>query len=160
MPRQHLIAVLGTIAAVLAVALGVAVTLVLVGGDDESTTAGPATRTVTRSAIAPADPAAPAAPTTPTTTSDPAPVASGSAVVAGGPCLESEARSFGTDAAGQSLVCIYLGAGGGFQWVGHGDNSGEVHRIGEPCDSTVDKVAQDPDGRAIMCGGQTWVAGP
>lgn len=109
----------------------------------------------------PAPPAAEVAPpaAVPTTTVQPVqPPAS--VPVEGGSCLESEARSFGTSADGQNLVCIYMGGAGRYAWVRHGENSGQVHNIGEPCDPAVDQVAVDPDGKAIMCGGQYWTTGP
>lgn len=100
-----------------------------------------------------ADPAETSATTTPV------PAAAGSSIVQDGPCFEAEARTFGTDANGQSLVCTYMGSGG-YAWVMHAPISGGVHRIGDPCDPAVDTVAQDADGRAVMCGGDTWVGGP
>lgn len=88
------------------------------------------------------------------------PTQTGSTPTEGGFCYESEARSFGTAADGTSLVCVYMGASGGYRWARHAENDGSVHNLGEPCDPAVDKVAQDPSGRAIMCGGQLWVDGP
>ncbi|RPA65957.1 hypothetical protein EF294_03105 [Gordonia oryzae] len=115
-----------------------------------------ATTTPPASSTPPA--AAPTPTVTETTTEEPTPT--GSTPVQGGQCFESEARSFGTAADGTSLVCAYLGAGGGYQWVLHGDNDGETHNIGDPCDPSVDSVSTDPQGKAILCGGQTWVANP
>ena len=88
-----------------------------------------------------------------------APTPTGSVVVQGGDCFESEARSFSADADGQSLICTAMGAGR-FAWVPHAPDSGEVHNIGDPCDSTVDSVARDPDGKGILCSAGTWYAGP
>lgn len=120
----------------------------------DSADAAPVTVTVTST---PAQAPAPA-PAPPPVNTQPAPT--GSTPSEGGFCYESEARSFGTAAGGTSLVCNYMGADGGFRWVRHADNDGSVHNLGEPCDPAVDKVAQDPSGKAIMCGGQLWVDGP
>ena len=94
------------------------------------------------------------------TTDEPVPEPTGSTPISGGPCLAWEVRSFATSPDGQDLVCNYLGADGGYVWVGHAENDGTVHSIGDPCDSSVDRVAHDPSGKAIMCGGDTWVGGP
>ncbi|WP_298440528.1 hypothetical protein [Gordonia sp. (in: high G+C Gram-positive bacteria)] len=147
---------LAIVATLLAIAVAVVVTIVVLhrGTGDAAPPAG-ATATVIETAPAP-----PPVSTTTETAYVPPPVPTGSTVVEGGPCLESEARSFGTAADGESLVCNYMGADGGYVWVGHAENSGEVHDIGEPCDISVDRVAQDPSGKAIMCGGETWVGGP
>lgn len=148
-----LTAMLGILAAVLLASVGVAVTLIVMSGDDDPVAAPPVIETVVESA---------APPPPPPVETEPAyvpPTPTGSAVVQGGPCFESEVRSFGTSADGQSLVCIYAG-GDGYAWVGHGANSGEVHNIGDPCSSPEDQVAVDPSGRAIMCGGSVWTAGP
>ncbi|MCR5976862.1 hypothetical protein GDN83_03730 [Gordonia jinghuaiqii] len=121
---------------------------------DDRTDAAPVTVTVTSTPTQEPSPT----PAPPPVTTRPAPT--GSTPSEGGPCFEWEARSFGTAADGTSLVCNYMGADGGFRWVGHADNDGSVHNLGEPCDPAVDKVAQDPSGKAIMCGGQFWVDGP
>ncbi|MFZ2510545.1 MAG: hypothetical protein WAW85_05575 [Gordonia sp. (in: high G+C Gram-positive bacteria)] len=144
---------LAAVAAVLVIALGAVLAYLIVTNRDNPPTA-PVTATVMETSTPP-----PTATTTETQYVVPETPA-GSAVVEGGHCLETEARSFGTDPNGQSLVCTYMGAGGGYVWVQHATNSGEIHNIGEPCDPAVDSVAQDPSGKAIMCGGQTWVGGP
>ncbi|QRY64583.1 hypothetical protein JVX90_05430 [Gordonia sp. PDNC005] len=84
---------------------------------------------------------------------------SGSLVTEGGECYPSEVRSFGTDASGRSLVCGYSGTDEP-HWLQHADESGEIHSVGEPCDSAVDSVAKDENGLFIMCGGTTWVTRP
>lgn len=149
-----LTAMLGVVAGLLLVTLGAAVTFIVVSGDSEPAAAPPATEIVVESAAPP-----------PPVTTEPAyvpPAPSGSVVVRGGQCWESEVRSFGTSAAGESLVCTYMGANGGYVWVGHAANSGEVHNIGEPCNHPDDQVAVDPSGKAIMCGGPNsfWTDGP
>ena len=148
--------VLSMIAVVLIIAIGTLVVLILMENAKPDPASAPTA--VTETVIESATPAPPPEVTTPEYTPPPAPA--GSAVVQGGQCLPSEARSFGTDANGQSLVCTYMGADGGYRWVQHAPNSGQVHNIGDPCDPAVDSVAQDPSGKAIMCGGQTWVDGP
>lgn len=147
--------VLGAITAILAAAVtGTVVFVVMSMNDDAPSAQAPATATVVETATPPPPP--------PTTTPEPvvAEPAAGSTPIEGGACLEGESRNFGTSASGQSLVCTYMGAGGGFRWVRHASNDGSVHHLGEPCDRAVDQVSQDPSGRAIMCGGDTWVDGP
>lgn len=151
-----LTAMLGIVAALLLAGVGVAVTLIVTSNDDEPAAAAPSpvTETVVES------PPPPPPPPVTTEPVDVPPAPTGSVVVQGGPCLESEVRSFGTSADGQSLVCTYMGADGGFVWVGHAPNSGGVHNIGDPCSSPEDQVAVDPSGKAIMCGGSVWTDGP
>ncbi|WP_454162436.1 hypothetical protein [Gordonia iterans] len=146
--------VLGVVAALLAIGIAVFVTLIVSSSNSEER-AEPAV-TVTESVVV--------QPSTTTSIHAPPPSQvqpSGSLVVQGGQFWESEARSFGTSASGQSLVCIYGGAGG-YRWVQHAPNSGEVHNIGDPCNHPDDQVAVDPEGKVIMCGGpnSTWSAGP
>ncbi len=75
------------------------------------------------------------------------------------PC--TNIRQFGTDEnTGRSLVCAGMGAGNPSRWVRHGEVAAEIHRVGEPCDPAQDNVAKDAAGKAIMCGGTTWVYGP
>ncbi|OZC32112.1 hypothetical protein CJJ17_11885 [Gordonia polyisoprenivorans] len=85
-------------------------------------------------------------------------------MVLGGSCLESEASTFGTAADGTSLVCTYLGAGGGYQWVRHAQTDGEIHNVGDPCDSSGPPVSETPDGKAIICVSDgtitSWQYGP
>lgn len=161
-PRRssRLTGVLCVIAFLLVAALVVAVIFVIVDSRRDNSTS--ATVTMTATTTPPASSTPPAAAPTPTVTETATeePTPTGSTPVQGGQCYESEARSFGTAADGTSLVCAYLGAGGGYQWVLHGDNDGETHNIGEPCDPSVDRVSTDPQGKAILCGGQTWVANP
>lgn len=161
-PRRTnpLIRVLAALIAVLAVA--VAVVAVLVFTRHESTTASaPTPVTVRVTASTPPPTVTPTTASAPTATVEtPTETPTGSTPIQGGPCYESEARSFGTADDGTSLVCTYMGADGGFVWVAHAGNDGSVHNLGEPCDPSVDQVAQDPSGKAIMCGGQVWVSGP
>ncbi len=149
---RALTAILGIIAAVLAVAVtGVAVYLVTSSRNADPVP--PAVTTVIEHTVSSPDPV-------PTVTQEvTVEVPAGTVPALGATCLESEARQFGTDANGLSLVCTYLGAGGGYQWVRHVAEDGQVHRVGEPCDPAVDRVSRDPSGLAIMCGGQTWVTG-
>lgn len=147
--------VLGVVAALLAIGVAVFVALIVSSSNSEEHAEPPVT--VTESVVV--------QPSTTTSILVPPPPAvqpSGSVVVEGGQCWESEARSFGTSASGQSLVCIYMGATGGYRWVQHAPNSGEVHNIGDPCNYPDDQVAVDPAGKVIMCGGpnSTWSAGP
>ncbi|MDS1114323.1 hypothetical protein RD149_11155 [Gordonia westfalica] len=120
----------------------------------DSADAAPVTVTVTST---PAQAPAPA-PAPPPVTTQPAPT--GSTPSEGGVCHESEDRSFGVAADGTSLVCVYAHPTDDHRWSRHSNNDGSVHNLGEPCDPAVDKVAQDPSGKAIMCGGQFWVDGP
>ncbi|WP_336791849.1 hypothetical protein [Gordonia malaquae] len=158
MSSQSFTAVLAGTAAVLAVVVGVAVTIVVLDGS-ESPSAAPATTTTVIT-------------TTPSTATTTAPLVetpvyveptvetpSGSLVTEGGECLPSEVRSFGTDASGRSLVCGYSGTDAP-HWLQHADESGEIHNVGEPCDSAVDSVAKDENGLFIMCSGTTWVTHP
>ncbi|MCF8570292.1 hypothetical protein L5G32_08430 [Gordonia sp. HY002] len=163
--------ILAVIAVILLVAVAVVVALIFNDRhsfNDETTdpttslvtaTDTPPPQTTTQSAaIVPSDPTVPSAPAVTTEEVVPEPTASNP--ISGGPCLASEARTFATSADGQDLVCNYLGADGGYVWVGHAENDGTVHSIGDPCGSSVDRVAQNPSGKAIMCDGDTWVAGP
>ncbi|MHC3004255.1 hypothetical protein [Gordonia sp. GN26] len=154
---RQIIWVLAGIATLLVAVFVVLATYTFTRDRGGSADAAPVTVTVTSSpAEEPAPQPAPVTP--PPVTTQPEPT--GSTPYEGGPCFESEARSFGTAADGTSLVCNYMGADGDFRWVQHADNDGSVHNLGEPCDPAVDKVAQDPSGKAIMCGGQFWVDGP
>ncbi|GAC59010.1 hypothetical protein GOHSU_68_00020 [Gordonia hirsuta DSM 44140 = NBRC 16056] len=147
-------------ALVLALALAASVTYLLTRGAQAEPSAGPHTVVVTETNDSvPPQPADPQ-PQTPEQQGQADPAPSVSAVVLDGPCLESQVRQFGTDVTGTSVVCAYVGPGGGFRWVRHADRSAEVHNVGAPCDSAVDRVAQDPSGLAIMCAGDTWVTGP
>ncbi|MGW0036207.1 hypothetical protein [Gordonia sp. NPDC003376] len=171
--RRRTLWVLGVVAFLLLAALTVAIVYVTTTPTRIERGAGPAA-TVTMSADTTAGKNTPGGTPPPdTSTQPPVPAPtdtvtetatrefqSGSVVAEGSPCFETEARSFGTAADGTSLVCIYVGAGGGYRWVQHAEDDGSVHNIGDPCDSSVDRVARDPEGRAIMCGGDTWVAGP
>lgn len=145
---------LGAVAGLLVIGVGAFVVLISASHDQQES-AVPAVTEIVIDSAAPAPPPVVVAPA-----EAPPPVPAGSVVVQGGQCLPSEVRSFGTDVNGQSLVCTSMGAVGGYVWVGHAPNSGEVHNIGEPCDPAVDGVAQDPAGYAIMCGGETWTDGP
>ena len=175
-PERHnrMVWILGIVAFVLVAALAVSIVYLVSKTGESSSAAAPTTVTVTPSQPAVAAEAHTTATSDPSeTTSLPATteappavaettteaVPTGSAVVENGQCLESEARSFGTAADGTSLVCIYTRPGV-LTWVGHAENDGSVHNLGDPCDSSVDRVAQDPSGKAIMCGGTTWVGGP
>lgn len=152
--------VLGALIAVLAVTLA-AVGVMVFTHHDTTTASAPTPVTVRVTASTPPPPVTTTATSPPTATLEtPTETPTGSTPVQGGPCYESEARSFGTAADGTSLVCTYMGADGGFVWVAHAGNDGSVHNLGEPCDPSVDQVAQDPSGKAIMCGGQVWVSGP
>ncbi|WP_279104272.1 hypothetical protein [Gordonia paraffinivorans] len=148
--------VLAVLASVLVLALVIGILYVFTTRRAEDDRAEPTPVTVTRTSTPPAPPSTPPPPAAPA----PTPEQAGSVPVEGGPCHESEARSFATAANGTSLVCVYMGAGGGFRWSQHAENDGSVHNIGDPCDLAVDRVAQDPSGKAIMCGGDTWVGGP
>ncbi|MGO3328034.1 hypothetical protein [Gordonia sp. (in: high G+C Gram-positive bacteria)] len=157
--------VLALLTVVLLIAVAVVVTLIFNDRrsfNDES--AEPTTSLLTATATETSSPTQSTATVDPpapeVTTDDVVPEPIGSTPTEGGSCLETEARSFATSAGGQSLVCTYMGAGGGYMWVGHAENNGAVHNIGDPCDSSVDRVSQDPSGKAIMCGGDTWVGGP
>ncbi|MCF8587452.1 hypothetical protein [Gordonia liuliyuniae] len=153
--------VLASLAVALLVAVAVVVALIVsdrIGFTDGDADVTETVVTVT-SAVSP--PSAPTTTESPATTTEyVAPEPAGSTPVQGGPCFEAEVRSFATSADGQNLVCTYMGTGGGYVWVSHAENDGSVHDIGDPCDSSVDRVAQDPSGQAIMCGGDTWVGGP
>ena len=150
---------LATIVVLLAIALIGAALWLLTRNTDDSASAPPSPVTVTETSTP--------LTTQVTVTEQPQPqpqptivVPQASTPVEGGTCYESEARRFATAANGMSVVCVYMGAGGGFKWARHAENDGSVHNLGEPCDPAVDRVAQDPSGKAIMCGGQYWVDGP
>ncbi|WP_059034948.1 hypothetical protein [Gordonia desulfuricans] len=166
--------VLGVVAFGLVAALTVAIVYLVTRGDDTGRAASSATTvtvsqggsdgrkasTDTSPASASPVPAPTPAPTQTVTETATAAVPTGSVAAEGSPCLESEARSFGTAADGTSLVCVFLGADAGHRWVRHAEDDDSVHTIGEPCDSSVDRVSRDRQGRAILCGGTTWTAGP
>ncbi|WP_232715501.1 hypothetical protein [Gordonia metallireducens] len=126
---------------------------------DRGSSADAAPVTVTVTSTPDPEPAPQPAPATPPpVTTQPEPT--GSTPVRGGVCLETEDRQFGVAADGTSVVCVYSHPTDDYRWSRHADNDGSVHNLGEPCDPAVDKVAQDPSGKAIMCGGQFWVDGP
>lgn len=113
--KRSLTPVLSIIAAVLAIAVAVAITFVIVSSnnnDDEPS--APVTATVSQPVPQTTTPA-PQETTPSQETYVPPAEPSGSPVVEGGQCFESEARSYGTDANGKSLVCTDIGAG--FRWV-------------------------------------------
>ncbi|SIS13101.1 hypothetical protein [Williamsia sterculiae] len=71
----------------------------------------------------------------------------------------SDGDAIATDRiSGEDIVCALNVKNG--VWVNSAPIADEVHTIGEPCDPAVDVAARDSAGRAIMCGGQTWVRGP
>lgn len=169
-PTSWVTWVLASVAALLLVAVAVVVTFII--GDratftDDNTTGSTESVATETSTVTPRPSPSTTTPTVteqqapPTTTTQyVAPEPASSAPALGGQCLESELRTFATAPDGQGIVCNYMGADGGFVWVGHAENDGSVHNIGDPCDSSVDRVAQDPSGKAIMCGGTEWVGGP
>ncbi|MDR2281026.1 MAG: hypothetical protein LBE07_09265 [Gordonia sp. (in: high G+C Gram-positive bacteria)] len=157
MSPKSLTAVLAGSAAVLAVIVGVAVTIVVLDSTDSST-AAPATTTTVVTKTPSTATTAPVV-ETPAYVEPTVETPSGSLVAEGGECYPSEVRSFGTDASGRSLVCGYSGTDAP-HWLQHADESGEIHSVGEPCDSAVDSVAKDENGLFIMCGGTTWVTHP
>ncbi|MFT4087609.1 MAG: hypothetical protein QM658_10720 [Gordonia sp. (in: high G+C Gram-positive bacteria)] len=142
--------------------IGFGIVVLLDSKDSDDAGPAPSTSTavvsVTRSSTASSTVVAPVTPPPTETVITEAPV--GSVVVEGGVCDQSEVRSFGTDASGQSLVCASMGAAAPPRWVRHGDNDGSVHNVGDPCDPDVDATAQDPNGLAIMCSVDHWVANP
>lgn len=112
--KRSLTPVLSIIAAVLAIAVAAAVTFVIVSSNNDDEPSAPVTATVSQPAPQTTTPA-PQETTAPQENYVPPAEPSGSPVVEGGQCFESEASSFGTDANGKSLVCTDIGAG--FRWV-------------------------------------------
>ncbi len=158
MSSKSLTALLACAAAVLAVVVGVVVTIVVLDGSERSTAVPATTTTVITTTPSTATTTAPVV-ETPANVEPTIETPSGSLVTEGGECSPSEVRSFGTDASGRSLVCGYSGTDAP-HWLQHADDSGEIHSVGEPCDSAVDSVAKDENGLFIMCGGTTWVTHP
>jgi hypothetical protein len=85
------------------------------------------------------------------------PTAGGGVVTVGQPC--STPSTIGTDVStGADIVCVYMGAGAGSQWVSSVPIVG-VNNAGDPC-SPSDGASRTPEGLAIMCVQGEWVHGP
>ncbi|GAA2379594.1 hypothetical protein GSI01S_06_02110 [Gordonia sihwensis NBRC 108236] len=155
MATRHVTRILVAVAVLLAVAVAVAVTIVLMDPQRSNDAAAPpATVTVSVTQSPPSQTERPDPPAVEEPVTEEAPP-----VVEGSECSDSEVRTFQTDASGRSLVCGYSGRPTP-HWLQHGDDDGSVHNVGDPCDSSVDRVSRDPSGLFIMCGGSTWVTHP
>ncbi|WP_245672817.1 hypothetical protein [Aldersonia kunmingensis] len=110
--------------------------------------------TLPQQGIAPAPPAQPQSPPPP----PPPPPEPVQSPVVGGVCASPS--SIATDAnTGADIVCVFMGANGGYKWVSSAPIIG-THNVGEPCDNSVDNVSKTPAGKAIMCVGDEWMYGP
>ncbi|WP_228461462.1 hypothetical protein [Gordonia spumicola] len=163
MRSKSLTTALATATGILAVVVAVAVTVVVLDRDD-APVASPATATtvVTHTPTTVTSTAPAQVPTieTPVIQTPVIETPTGSFVTEGGECYPSEVRSFGTDGAGRSLVCASMGSAAPPRWVQHADDDGSVHNVGDSCDDSVDSVAQDPSGLAILCSNGAWQSGP
>ena len=73
----------------------------------------------------------------------------------GSPCTRAEVSDYRNQANGVPTVCTYMGATGGYKWVGVANADPVTRAPGQWCSGTY-PVAVTRQGKAVMCVGNSW----